>query len=435
METKNEIALDVSRRNTRGAIRVKQYDSKTRTLVMKLFDNGKAISASDGIAVLNIRRCDGESKAYLCSADEDGNITNTLAPWALELDGVLTCDLSLYGSDGERLTTMNFNIFVERANYSGDGLVQVTAAVTGNITASVAGAIFIMKIGSSAEETYVFTYGASGWTYSSEAADISQYGITVTGTPAVGNTVTVTVSPEENYDLLVQLMSELSSLEDEVEQAEEERQAAELTRNSVFVRYSAHSDGTDFTSTWSAGQDYTGILVAKTASADKTAYTWSYNRGDTGATGAQGAQGIQGETGAQGATGPTGPQGAAGADGTNGADGATWYSGDNPDGQTAAEGDFYLLTGNGPDYRKWDILLKDANGWTLKGNIKGETGATGAAGATGAQGATGPAGPQGAAGADGYTPVRGTDYWTTADQQSIVQQTLAALPTYNGEVV
>lgn len=47
-------------------------------------------------------------------------------------------------------------------------------------------------------------------------------------------------------------------------------------------------------------------------------------------------------------------------------------------------------------------------------NLKGETGATGA---------------DGAAGADGKTPVRGTDYWTEADQQAIVQQVIAALGT------
>ena len=33
------------------------------------------------------------------------------------------------------------------------------------------------------------------------------------------------------------------------------------------------------------------------------------------------------------------------------------------------------------------------------------------------------------AGEDGYTPVKGTDYWTAADQESIVQQVIAALGT------
>lgn len=38
-------------------------------------------------------------------------------------------------------------------------------------------------------------------------------------------------------------------------------------------------------------------------------------------------------------------------------------------------------------------------------------------------------------GTPGYTPVKGTDYWTAADRQSIVNDVVAALPKYNGEVV
>lgn len=35
-------------------------------------------------------------------------------------------------------------------------------------------------------------------------------------------------------------------------------------------------------------------------------------------------------------------------------------------------------------------------------------------------------------GQDGYTPVRGTDYWTASDKAEIVQDVLDALPTWNG---
>ena len=49
-------------------------------------------------------------------------------------------------------------------------------------------------------------------------------------------------------------------------------------------------------------------------------------------------------------------------------------------------------------------------------------------GATGAPGKDGADGKPGAAGADGVTPVKGTDYWTAADKQEIVNDVLAALP-------
>ena len=35
-------------------------------------------------------------------------------------------------------------------------------------------------------------------------------------------------------------------------------------------------------------------------------------------------------------------------------------------------------------------------------------------------------------GADGYTPVRGTDYWTDADRQQIVDDVMAALSVWTG---
>lgn len=50
----------------------------------------------------------------------------------------------------------------------------------------------------------------------------------------------------------------------------------------------------------------------------------------------------------------------------------------------------------------------------------------------GPKGDVGPAGPTGPAGADGYTPVKGTDYFTPADQAGIVSQVLSALPAAEG---
>ena len=56
-------------------------------------------------------------------------------------------------------------------------------------------------------------------------------------------------------------------------------------------------------------------------------------------------------------------------------------------------------------------------------NIKGPKGAQGPQGEPGATGPQGPA---------GHTPVKGTDYWTAADQTSMVNDVLAALPTWSG---
>lgn len=86
------------------------------------------------------------------------------------------------------------------------------------------------------------------------------------------------------------------------------------------------------------------------------------------------------------------------------------------------------------------ISIQDANGTTT---AKVSNGAPGRQGDPGPQGNPGPKGdkgdpgekgeqgvpgPQGPAGQDGYTPIKGTDYWTAADQAQIVQDVLAALP-------
>ena len=47
-------------------------------------------------------------------------------------------------------------------------------------------------------------------------------------------------------------------------------------------------------------------------------------------------------------------------------------------------------------------------------------------------GLKGDKGDTGAPGADGKTPVKGTDYWTESDKAEIVNDTLAALPTWTG---
>ena len=50
----------------------------------------------------------------------------------------------------------------------------------------------------------------------------------------------------------------------------------------------------------------------------------------------------------------------------------------------------------------------------------------------GTDGTPGVAGAPGKNGTDGHTPVKGTDYWTAADKQDIVNDVLAALPNGNG---
>jgi len=64
-------------------------------------------------------------------------------------------------------------------------------------------------------------------------------------------------------------------------------------------------------------------------------------------------------------------------------------------------------------------------------NIKGEQGEQGLQGVPGIQGIQGV---KGDPGKDGYTPIKGTDYFTEADKTEMVSAVIAALPVYDGSV-
>lgn len=51
--------------------------------------------------------------------------------------------------------------------------------------------------------------------------------------------------------------------------------AVSVHGKNAFVRYSAYADGTDFTETWSAGQNYIGHAVGHDAPVNKEDYEWS----------------------------------------------------------------------------------------------------------------------------------------------------------------
>ena len=74
------------------------------------------------------------------------------------------------------------------------------------------------------------------------------------------------------------------------------------------------------------------------------------------------------------------------------------------------------------------VVTSTKSGKTTTINVDGAAIATVEDGADGKPGAAGATGPAGVPGKDGKTPVRGTDYWTVADKQEIVNSVIAALP-------
>lgn len=120
-----ELSLDVAAVNRIQAVLAKQYDYKSRYLLVQLTDNGTNITVeSTSVVTINASRADGESAAFLGTVETDGRVRVPLAYWMLELDDVVKCDISVVDTEGRKLTTTNFTIEVEHANYSGEDIEE-----------------------------------------------------------------------------------------------------------------------------------------------------------------------------------------------------------------------------------------------------------------------------------------------------------------------
>lgn len=186
--------------------------------------------------------------------------------------------------------------------------------------------------------------------------------------------------------------------------------------------------------------------------------SWSASHGDMPAVTTVNIKGPKGDTGA---VGPAGPRGSTGEDGisvTHRWSGTTLYvtsasgtSSANLKGEKGEKGD---AGEKGADGTMTFEDLTEEQRASLKGD-KGEKGDTGATGPQGPQGEKGdkgadgtmtfedlteeqkeslrgPKGEKGDTGPAGYTPVKGTDYYTAADKAEMVQLVLAALPAAEG---
>lgn len=173
------------------------------------------------------------------------------------------------------------------------------------------------------------------------------------------------------------------------------------------------------------------------------------DKGDQGPTGATGPQGPKGDTGPQGIQGEQGPEGKQGEKGPQGEPGQNGGTG--PQGVSA--------------YETWKSLGNTGNEAAFIASLKGATGEQGPEGKQGPKGEQGPKGDTGAAftysmftedqlaalkgpqgnpgndgkdgangtdgknGQDGKTPVKGTDYFTTAEQEEFKAAIIAAIKT------
>ena len=218
--------------------------------------------------------------------------------------------------------------------------------------------------------------------------------------------------------------------------------------------YYVPSIDTDGNLTWEGSTEFLPEVAIVNIKGEKG------DKGATGATGARGEKGEKGDKGDKGDRGEQGLQGVPGKDGTVKFEELTEAQKAELKGEKGEQGErgFTGATGAaGKDgisvTHEWNgttLTITSASGTTsqdLKGakgdkgdkgdrGEKGEPGAIGAQGIQGERGLTGAQGIQGEkglkgdkgdTGKDGYTPVKGIDYWTAAEQQEIITATADAI--------
>lgn len=181
-------------------------------LYISLTDGGNTYYIEDGCtAVLRGKKPDGKTLLEYCLIENNTRIRYDFNEQTTSCEGIVNCEISLYGADGNLLTCPKFIIVV------GDRVVGDTEIIESESERSALDAIF--------------------------------------------------ASEAERKN------AEKARADAETARAEAERARAN-SFESIFVRYSAHPDGTDFTENRADGQNYMGIATSHEAPTDPAEYEW-----------------------------------------------------------------------------------------------------------------------------------------------------------------
>ena len=111
-----KMELDVAECAPGMVLMAKQGDFGSRFVQVRLTSHRVPIYIPEDAAVLlNVKRPDGEVRAFAGSVNGDGTLTLPVGGWMLEVKGVLLCDISVTDGAGCKLTSTCFSIFAEGA--------------------------------------------------------------------------------------------------------------------------------------------------------------------------------------------------------------------------------------------------------------------------------------------------------------------------------
>ncbi len=120
------ITLDVVEKKRVQAIAAKQHDTGARKLKIRMTNKGIPIFVEKNcvVTINAFRENDGEAKAFAGEVNDDGTVTVPITYWMLESETTVNCDVSVYDEHENKLSTLSFDIEVEKLNYNGDEISE-----------------------------------------------------------------------------------------------------------------------------------------------------------------------------------------------------------------------------------------------------------------------------------------------------------------------
>lgn len=111
-----KMELDVAECAPGVVVMAKQGDFGSRFVQVRLTSHRVPMFIPEDAAVLlNVKRPDGEKRAFAGSVNGDGTLTLPIGGWMLETEGVLLCDISVTDGAGAKLTSTCFSVYAEGA--------------------------------------------------------------------------------------------------------------------------------------------------------------------------------------------------------------------------------------------------------------------------------------------------------------------------------
>lgn len=420
MNVTSKLKMDLLNSTVLSRISVMQEDTNTRFVQLHLCSGTEAWEIPAGTtAAVGFKKPDGTCGLYDRLPDgtdaivmAENTVTVALAPQMLTVPGLVIVAVTLYDDQRNQLTTFPFHIQVEENPAVGEILSQNYCYYTSiaDINEALQAALIQMEETVTSVETKMengdfngksaYTYAQEGGYEGTEEAFSQMLANSMTDEAAVERIVAEYL--EENPPVSDGIGENGATFTPNVDDSgnlswsNDRGLANPPTVNIKGPKGETGAQGPQ----GEKGEDGTGVTIlgsfetAEALRAEHPAgavgdsylvaghlYVWSQSDSDWVDVG--NIQGPQGEKGETGDPGKDGAQGAAGAPGQDGTSATHFWNG--------------------------TVLTVTSASGTSSADLKGEKGDTGAAGEKGDKG------DQGDPGVAGYSPVRGTDYWTAED--------------------